>query len=100
VSWKKDSDGFYSGTLETSGGRTIFFTSVKVSAKSSTVSTKTSGTTSTASKVKAPLFTGSTIPKGSRFVIVEVPSDDAYYSDRADIEGQTGTTKSELNFRG
>ena len=95
---KKDSDGFYSGTLETSGGRTIFFTSVKVSTKSSTASTKTSGTTSTASKIKAPLFTGSTIPKGSRFVIVEVPSDDAYYSDRADIEGQTGTTKSELTL--
>jgi hypothetical protein len=94
----KSSDGFYSGTLETTGGRTIFFTSVKVSAKSSTVSTKTSGTTSTTSKVKAPLFTGSTIPKGSQFVIIEVPSDDAYYSDRADIEGQTGTTSSEMTL--
>lgn len=94
----KDSDGFYSGTLEAAGGRTIFFTSVKVSSKSSTAGTKTSGTTSTTSKVKAPLFTGSAIPKGTRFVIVEVPSDDAYYSDRADIEGQTGTTKSELTL--
>jgi hypothetical protein len=94
----KSSDGFYSGTLETTGGRTIFFTSVKVSAKSSTVSTKTSGTTSTTSKVKAPLFTGSTIPKGTRFVIIEVPSDDAYYSDREEIEGQTGTTSSEMTL--
>lgn len=43
-------------------------------------------------------FSGSTIPKGTRFKVLEVPSDDAYYSDRDDIEGQTGTTTAELTL--
>lgn len=80
----KGNDGFYSGTLETTTGRTIFFTDVKVSlVKAGPADTKST----IASK---DLFTGS-IPSGTRFVILEVPSDDAYFSDRKEIEGKTGT---------
>ena len=82
----KNSDGFYSGTLETSGGRTCFFTKVKLSATAkSTVSSK------------SDFEAGSTIPSGTRFVVLEVPESDAYYSDKKEIEKQTGTTTSSLS---
>lgn len=83
----KNASGFYSGTLEVEGGRTCFFKSVRVSkvaepVKKTTVDSKSA-------------FTG-TIPKGTAFKIIEVSVDDSYYSDRADIEGKTGTTTSEM----
>lgn len=89
----KNTDGFYSGSLETTDGRSIFFSSVKVSVKSGSSSITSTTKTSTGAE-----FSGSTIPKGTRFKVLEVPSDDAYYSDRNDIEGQTGTTTYELTL--
>lgn len=75
----------------------IFFSSVKVSVKSG--SSSSSATTTTKPKtITGTEFSGSTIPKGTRFKVLEVPSDDAYYSDRDDIEGQTGTTTAELTL--
>lgn len=85
----KGKDGFYSGTLETSSGRTVFFTDVKVSVNNSSVKSKTSS---------ASGFTGSSIPSGTKFKVIEVPSDDAYYDSKDEIEGQTGTTKSALTL--
>ncbi|HRH58434.1 MAG TPA: hypothetical protein PLS10_12340 [Chitinophagales bacterium] len=85
----KGNDGFYSGTLETSSGRTVFFTDVKVSVNNSSVKSKTNSGSG---------FTGSSIPAGTKFKVIEVPSDDAYYSDKSEIEGQTGTTKSALTL--
>jgi hypothetical protein len=82
----KNSEGYYSGTLELENGRTCFFKNVKVSKVSDTKRTFDSKL----------LFSGSTIPAGSRFQILEVPSDDAYYSSRADIEGKKGVTTSSL----
>ena len=94
---EKNTDGFYSGSLETTDGRSIFFSSVKVSVKSG--SSSSSATTTTKPKtITGTEFSGSTIPKGTRFKVLEVPSDDAYYSDRDDIEGQTGTTTAELTL--
>ena len=59
----KGKDGFYSGTLETSSGRTIFFTDVKVSVKGSTSSTVPAKTsvTSTSTSTKTPKFVTGTI---------------------------------------
>jgi hypothetical protein len=81
----KDDDGFYSGTLEVENGRTCFFKKVKVSKVDDNKRTFDSKS----------LFTGS-IPSGTKFTILEVPSDDAYYSDRKNIEGKTGITTSSL----
>lgn len=83
----KNSDGFYSGTLEVENGRTCFFKSVKVSTADSPSKSFDSGS----------LFYG-TIPSGTKFKILEVPSSDAYYSDRSTIEGKTGTTSSSLTL--
>lgn len=81
----KGKDGFYSGTLETSSGRTVFFTDVKVSVNNSSVKSKTDSGSE---------FSGTTISKGTKFKVLEVSSEDSYYSDRKQIEGQTGTSKS------
>lgn len=92
----KNADGYYSGTLETSTGRTIYFTSVKISVKGS------SGSTTSAVKPKTTdagaEFTGTKIPAGTRFKVLEVPTDDAYYSSKDEIEGQTGTTDAALTL--
>ena len=81
----KGKDGFYSGTLETSSGRTVFFTDVRVSVNNSSVKSKTDSGSE---------FSGTTISKGTKFKVLEVSSEDSYYSDRKQIEGQTGTSKS------
>lgn len=78
----KKSNGFYSGSLEFKSGRTIYFTHIKVT-KSDTKPDKKSGSKNT--------FSGSSIPKGTRFEIIEVPESDAYHDDRDEIEGKTGT---------
>ncbi|MFN8283619.1 MAG: hypothetical protein U0U67_10420 [Chitinophagales bacterium] len=82
----KNDNGFYSGTLETESGRTCFFKNVKVEVVNA-------GKNTTFSSDKQ--FSG-TIPKGTRFEILEVPVDDSYYSSRAKIEGKKGTTTSSM----
>lgn len=79
---KKNSNGFYSGTLEVDGGRTCFFKNVKVSIISGTDE----------SKIDTKSILKGTIPKGTAFKIVQISVDDSYYSDRSDIEGKTGIT--------
>lgn len=91
----KNSNGFYSGTLELNSGRTCFFRFVKVAKLDAPKSSTTSPKAVTTTNSKAQLFTG-TIPKGTPFKILEVPSDDSYYKDRAEIEGKTGVTKETL----
>ena len=81
----KKSSGFYSGTIEIDGGRTCFFTSIKVAKKDEPKKVVDSKS----------LFSGK-IPSGTAFKILEVPSDDSYYSSRKDIEGKTGVTTSEM----
>ena len=81
----KNSTGFYSGTLEVENGRTCFFKNIRVSKIDEPVKTF----------VSKDVFTG-TIPKGTAFKILEVSSDDSYYSGRKDIEGKTGVTTDEL----
>ncbi|MDB5225962.1 MAG: hypothetical protein JWN78_155 [Bacteroidota bacterium] len=83
----KNPEGFYSGTLEVENGRTCFFKSVKVSVTDATKRTFDSKS----------LFTGE-IPSGTKFKILEVPSDDAYYSSKNEIEGQTGTATTSLTI--
>lgn len=82
-------DGFYSGTLEIEGTtRTCFFTDVKVSILESSKSTAASSAVSSG-------FSGS-VPSGTKFKIIEISTEDSYYSDRNEIVGKTGTTKSSL----
>lgn len=75
----KNSNGYYSGTLEMEGGRTCFFKYVRVSKLADEVKS-----TTTALK--------GTIPKGTAFIITEISSDDSYYKDRSTILGKTGVT--------
>lgn len=93
----KNPTGFYTGTLETEGGRTCFFTSIKITV---TAAAKTGTTTakSTTTKAAVNLFTGESIPKDTRFVVLEVPSEDAYHSSKDEIEGKTGTTTREMTL--
>lgn len=84
----KNSDGFYSGTLETESGRTCFFKNVKVEVNSAP---KTSSTTTS-----KDVFSGS-ISKGTTLKVLEVSVDDSYYKDRKDIEGKTGKADGELS---
>ncbi len=81
-------DGFYSGTLEIDGtSRTCFFTDVKV--------VKTEASQSSASTDTKSAFSGS-IPSGTKFKIIEISTEDSYYSDRSEIVGKTGTTSGSL----
>ena len=84
----KNPDGFYSGTLEVDNGRTCFFKSVKLSVTDATKKTFDSKS----------LFPTGTVASGTKFKILEVPSDDAYYSDKTDIEGKTGTASTSLTI--
>lgn len=81
-------DGFYSGTLEIDGtSRTCFFTDIKVTKIGA-------ANTGAPSDIKSG-FSG-TIPSGTKFKIIEVSTEDSYYSDRNDIVGKTGTTTGTL----
>ncbi len=98
-------DGFYSGSLKLSSGRTCYFTSVKIKALSG--SSTSSTTTQSSSSKPSPYInykssdalaalTSKTIAKGEKFKVIEVPSADAYYSSRSEIEGQTGVADATL----
>ena len=87
----KNSNGFYSGTLETETGRTCFFKNVKVEVNSTAKTTNTSS-----SYTSKDVFSG-TLSKGTKIKILEVSVDDSYYSDKSEIEGKTGKTDAELS---
>lgn len=96
-------DGYFTGTLKLSSGRACYFTSVKVktAATNSTSSTKTTSKEPSSNIDNKPSNTPSAlttkaISKGDKFKVIEVPSVDAYYSSRSEIEGQTGIASENL----
>ncbi len=101
----KNSSGFYSGTLETSSGRTCFFSNVKLSVNSSASTTKpltstSTSTTSTSSSSKSIKFVTGTIKSGTSLYVAEISPDDSYYGDRFDKVGTKGkVSKSDLTMK-
>lgn len=96
-------DGYFTGALKLSSGRVCYFTSVKVK----TAATNSTSSTKTTSNEPSPFInykpsnalsalTTKVISKGDKFKVIEVPSDDAYYSSRSEIEGQTGIAAENL----
>ncbi|HND96587.1 MAG TPA: hypothetical protein PLH49_12540, partial [Chitinophagaceae bacterium] len=84
---------------------TCYFSSVKIKALSG--SSTSSTTTQSSSSKPSPYInykssdalaalTSKTIAKGEKFKVIEVPSADAYYSSRSEIEGQTGVADATL----
>lgn len=90
----KGNDGFYAGTLETSSGRTVFFTDVKISV------TKASTTPATSISSKPIKFITGTIKNGTAVYVAEISPDDSYYTDRFEKVGKKGKIgKSDLTMK-
>lgn len=97
----KNSNGFYSGTLELNSGRTCFFRYVKVATISSpkattatatysTTTAKPATTTKPSTSVKSTSYVTGTIKKGTSLYLAEISPDDSYYTDRFEKVGQKG----------
>ena len=88
----KNPSGYYSGTLETEGSRTCFFTNVKVAA------VVMSGATTTTS-TETPKFITGTIKAGTAVYVAEISPDDSYSSDAYNYVSKRGRPESDMTMK-
>jgi hypothetical protein len=88
----KNSEGFYSGTLDVSTGRTCYFTSIKISKQGSTSTTQSASSTTISQESN---FITGTIDKGTPVYVADISPDDSYYSNRKDHIGKKGKPNGE-----